>query len=154
MLHQVVHMQAAEEEEERRNTRPNFALSEGVIAPQPTSAVAGGSRRVPLKELGRTESILSTQSVRRNYDYSLEAAPDAHPTRKHLNTFSVGAPALVLANAMLSSSTCLLLHAHQFKFQHCWLLSSQPTLCHSMLSTAGLIVTVPSWCVCMLLRMR
>ena len=91
MLHQVVHVQAAEEEEERRNTRPNFALSEGVIAPQPTSAVAGGSRRAPLKELGRTESILSTQSVRRNYDYSLEAAPDAHPTRKHLNTFSVGA---------------------------------------------------------------
>ena len=83
-------LQAAEEEEERRSNRPNFALSEDLNAAQPSSAPAGArTRRAPLKELGRTESILSTQSTRRNYAYSLEAAPDAHPTRKHLNTFSV-----------------------------------------------------------------
>ncbi|KAA6429297.1 MAG: type 1 repeat-containing [Trebouxia sp. A1-2] len=81
--------QAAEEEEERRSNRPNFALSEDLNAAQPTPAPAGArTRRAPLKELGRTESVLSTQSTRRNYAYSLEAAPDAHPTRKHLNTFS------------------------------------------------------------------
>ncbi|DBA94822.1 TPA: A disintegrin and metalloproteinase with thrombospondin motifs [Trebouxia sp. C0004] len=81
--------QAAEEEEERRNNRPNFALSEDLNAAQPTSAPAGArTRRAPLTELGRAESVLSTQSTRRNYAYSLEAAPDAHPTRKHLNTFS------------------------------------------------------------------
>ena len=86
----IKYLQAAEEEEERRNNRPNFALSEDVTAPQTTPAAApGGARRVPLRELSRAESILSTQSTRRNYAYSLETAPDAHPTRKHLNTFSV-----------------------------------------------------------------
>ena len=84
-------LQAAEEEEERRSNRPNYALSEDVNAPQPTTLAApGGAKRVPLKDMSCTESILSTQSTRRNYAYSLEAAPDAHPTRKHLNTFSVG----------------------------------------------------------------
>lgn len=83
-------LQAAEEEEERRNNRPNYALSEDPTAPRATpAAVPGGARRLPLKELSRAESILSTQSTRRNYAYSLEAAPDAHPTRLHLNTFSV-----------------------------------------------------------------
>ena len=83
-------LQAAEEEEERRNNRPNYALSEDLTAHQATSAaVPGGAKRLPLKELSRAESILSTQSMRRNYAYSLEAAPDAPPTRKHLNTFSV-----------------------------------------------------------------
>ena len=82
-------MQAAEEEEERRNNRPNYALSEDVTAPQPSSARPGGPRRAPLKELARTDSILSTQSTRRGYDYSLEAAPDAQQARKHLNTFAV-----------------------------------------------------------------
>ena len=83
------HLQAAEEEEERRNNRPNYALSEDVTAPQPSSARPGGARRAPLRDLGRTESILSTQSTRRGYDYSLEAAPDAQQARKHLNTFAV-----------------------------------------------------------------
>lgn len=83
-------LQAAEEEEERRNNRPNYALSEDLTAPHGTpAAVPGGARRLPLKEPSHAESILSTQSTRRNYAYSLEAAPDAHPTRKHLNTFSV-----------------------------------------------------------------
>ncbi|KAL3160933.1 disintegrin and metalloproteinase with thrombospondin motifs [Trebouxia sp. C0009 RCD-2024] len=81
--------QAAEEEEERRNNRPNFAMSEDMTVPRGApSAAPGGAKRVPLKELSRAESILSTQSTRRNYAYSLETAPDAHPTRKHLNTFS------------------------------------------------------------------
>lgn len=83
-------LQAAEEEEERRNNRPNFAMSEDMTVPRGApSAAPGGAKRVPLKELSRAESILSTQSTRRNYAYSLETAPDAHPTRKHLNTFSV-----------------------------------------------------------------
>lgn len=95
----VLMLQAAEEEEERRNNRPNYALSEDVTVPQATpAAVPGGPRRLPLKELSRAESILSTQSTRRNYAYSLEAAPDAHPTRKHLNTFSVRNLACTVTN--------------------------------------------------------
>ena len=83
-------LQAAEEEEARRNNRPNFAMSEDMTVPRGApSAAPGGAKRAPLKELSRAESILSTQSTRRNYAYSLEAAPDALPTRKHLNTFSV-----------------------------------------------------------------
>lgn len=92
-------LQAAEEEEERRNNRPNFAMSEDVTVPRGApSAAPGGAKRVPLKELSRAESILSTQSTRRNYAYSLETAPDAHPTRKHLNTFSVSQPRLIHTN--------------------------------------------------------
>lgn len=65
-------------------------MSEDMTVPRAIpSAAPGGAKRGPLKELSRAESVLSTQSTRRNYAYSVEAAPDAHPTRKHLNTFSV-----------------------------------------------------------------
>lgn len=78
-------MQAAEEKD-RRVARPNYAMSDDVAAVP--SGPTSGFQRGPLKELARTESILSTQSTRRNYAYTMAAA-DANPTRKHLNTFSV-----------------------------------------------------------------
>lgn len=79
-------MQQAGDDEDRKVARPNYAMSEDVTAAPsgPTSGLKKGS----LKELARTESILSTQSARRNYAYTMAAA-GANPTRKHLNTFSV-----------------------------------------------------------------
>lgn len=80
-------LQQAAEEEDRRVARPNYAMSEDM-----TGIPSGpGIKKGPLRELARTESILSTQSTRRNYAYTMAAA-DANPTRKHLNTFSVSLP--------------------------------------------------------------
>lgn len=79
-------VQQAAEEEDRRVARPNFAMSEDVT--DTLSGPTSGLKKGFLKELSRTESILSTQSARRNYAYTMAAA-DANPTRRHLNTFSV-----------------------------------------------------------------
>lgn len=81
-------MQQAAEEEERRGARPNYAMSDDVSG-NPPAGHGGSFRGAPLRELTRTESILSTQSTRRNYAYTMADAPGGSQNRKHLNTFSV-----------------------------------------------------------------